>query len=82
MTSATEALEAEIRELLIMILKLPQPHAIDVVRGSVPQWDSLKHMELVFALEDRFGVQFGEDEFPQLDSPRAITAKILSHRAA
>ena len=82
MTSTTAALEGEIRELLVMILKLPEPGSTELVRSSVPQWDSLKHMEVVFALEDRYGVRFDESEFAALNSPMAIAKALRKHLAA
>ena len=30
---------------------------------DVPAWDSLAHVNFVYALEEEFGVQFDEDEF-------------------
>lgn len=29
-------------------------------------WDSLKHIEIIFAVEERFNVQFSEKEIPQM----------------
>lgn len=45
--------------------KLPNDN---ISRESVPTWDSLKHMQVVFALEDAFDCQFTEDQIPELDS--------------
>jgi acyl carrier protein len=39
---------------------------------TVPAWDSLKHMDLVIALEDALGVQFADDEVAELISYRLI----------
>jgi acyl carrier protein len=39
-----------------------------VARASESEWDSLKHMQIAFAVEDKFGVQFTEEEIPRLDS--------------
>ena len=82
MTEATQELEGAIRDLLLRFLRLPEPPAFELTRGSAPQWDSLKHMEIVFALEDRYEVQFDEAEFAALDSPAAIAAALRKHFAA
>lgn len=37
-----------------------------------PKWDSLRHMNLIFAIEDSFGVRFTDDELPNLISVAAI----------
>lgn len=36
--------------------------------GRIEQWDSLRHMNLVLALEDEFGIRFSEDKIEQLVS--------------
>jgi acyl carrier protein len=71
--------EREIAELLSRVLGVPLPARAR--RPDVAAWDSLKHMELVFALEDRYDVRFHESEFARLDSPAAIAAVIGEHRA-
>ena len=82
MTEVMQDFEGDIRDLVLRFLRLPQSTAFELSRGTVPQWDSLKHMEIVFALEDRYGVQFDESEFAALDSPAAIGAALRKHLAA
>ena len=36
------------------------------------RWDSLRHMQLIMAIEDEFGVTFADDDIPNLLSLRAI----------
>jgi acyl carrier protein len=48
----------------------------EVVRKNEPAWDSLKHVELIFMLEDEFGVEFDEDTMAKLDSTTAILAAL------
>ena len=74
-------LRKEVDELVRRILRLPEA-APASERASTTEWDSLKHMEIVFALEDRYGIQFDEPEFETLDSVEAIAAAIERHRAA
>jgi acyl carrier protein len=82
MSGETSAIERQVRELILLVLKVPADKYAALLRADVSEWDSLKHMELVFALEDRFGVEFREDEFAKLDSPSSIAAKIRARRAA
>lgn len=82
MTAAAADLEREVADLVRLVLKLPDATDASLDRRGLDAWDSLKHMELVFALEDRYGVEFAEDEFAALDSPAAIAAAIRRHRAA
>jgi acyl carrier protein len=43
---------------------------------SEPRWDSLRHMNLIFALEEAYGVRFTDDEIPLLTSVRAIESAL------
>ena len=74
------ALREEIATLVRQVLRLPE--SADVLeRGGTSEWDSLKHMEIVFALEDRYDVRFDESEFDGLDSIDSIAAAVARHRA-
>lgn len=75
--------EADIRDLVLRVLRMRErPPSDELLRSAVPAWDSLKHMEIVFALEDRYGVEFAESEFAQLASPAAIAQALRRHLAA
>ena len=41
-------------------------------RQNTPLWDSLKHIEVVFALEDELEIQFPENTLPQLENVQYI----------
>ncbi len=72
----------EITALLLQVLEIPADRYPVLERGDVSEWDSLKHMELVFCLEERFDVQFAESEFMVLTSPSAILSRIRKHLAS
>ncbi|MEE9213018.1 MAG: acyl carrier protein [Phycisphaeraceae bacterium] len=40
---------------------------------TLEQWDSMGHMNLVLALEQRFRVSFTPEEFAELNSVKTIT---------
>lgn len=44
----------------------------DSSRRSTPKWDSLKHIEVIFTLEDELDMQFSEAEMADMDSVKAI----------
>jgi acyl carrier protein len=78
--------DGELRTAIIgvvsTVLGLP---AADVARGvspeSVERWDSEKHVELVVALEDRFGCMFDAEEVPELTSLERMQEIIARHGA-
>ena len=74
--------EVAVRRLLRTILQLPAQDDSALRREDVDAWDSLKHMEIVFALEERYGVRFDESEFAALDTSAAIAAALQRHLAA
>jgi acyl carrier protein len=50
-------------------------------RENTPQWDSLKHIEVIFAIEDELGHLFSEVELAELNSVERIIEKVLNHNA-
>lgn len=60
----------EIEQGLIEICSavLEHPVTADLARSNDATWDSLRHMQIVFGIEEKFDLQFGEDEIFRLDS--------------
>ena len=81
MSSSESDFEREVGDLLRQILRLPATGEA-LTRAHQARWDSLRHLEIVFALEDRYGIQFDESEFARLDSPTSIAAALRKHLAA
>ena len=48
----------------------------DTSPDSVERWDSLKHMQLVMALEDEFDIEFPDELIPELLSYRTIADSV------
>ena len=74
-------LEATVRETLGVVLGRPIGPGDPVRRDEQPDWDSLKHIELVFALEDALGVRFGTDEIGEITDVASIVELAESHHA-
>lgn len=47
-----------------------------------PSWDSLRHVEVLLAVEGALDVRFDEDELAQLDSVEKLVRSVKRHRAA
>jgi acyl carrier protein len=77
-----ETIDSEVRNLLALVLETTIPPNEPVSRETEPKWNSLKQVELIFALEDAFSVRFAENEMPQLTSIAAIVSMIEKHRAS
>lgn len=53
----------------------------DTSRSGLAAWDSLKHVEIMFALEDEFDIVFSEEDLSGLDSVKAIIQRIAADEA-
>ena len=71
----------KVRQIMSAVLQEPIASGQDVTRGSTPGWDSLKHVELLFALEDACDIKFDRQEFAELDSLNVLVSAVDKHRA-
>jgi acyl carrier protein len=51
-------------------------------RSDLPEWDSLRHVELVFELEETFGIQVPQDEIASLFSDTGTVLRFVRRHAA
>lgn len=51
-------------------------------RQNTPQWDSLKHIDAVFTLEEELNLEFSEQEMVEMDSVAKIVELVLHRNAA
>lgn len=54
----------------------------DTSPETVERWDSLKHMQLVMALEDELGIEFPDETIPELLNFAAIERQVATLRRA
>jgi acyl carrier protein len=81
MGSADDQVRGEVVRVVALVLGRPADVGA-INRGSEPTWDSLKHVELLFALEDELQVRFDENELAALTSTDAIAESVARHRGA
>jgi acyl carrier protein len=61
--------EQALRELMASVLRVPaQSITQDTSMDNVPAWDSLKHMNLVLALEEEFKVSIPDEDAANITS--------------
>lgn len=73
---------AAVRQILQTALRTPLDGIEDPAREALFEWDSLTHLEVVFMLEEEFGVRFSAEEILELGSQSAIVATLRSKHAA
>jgi acyl carrier protein len=70
-------IESGIRTVMAKVLQIaPQDISPDVSRENLVAWDSLKHMNLMLALEDEFSIEFSDQEIAGLNSLRLLVSAL------
>jgi len=71
----------KVEDVLAEVLQLrPAEITDDLTMKDVESWDSLKHMELIVALETAFSVQLTFEEIVAMQSVREIK-RVLAERS-
>jgi acyl carrier protein len=69
--------EDKLFAILSSLLNVPREQlSCESSRKTIQQWDSLKHMHLVMALEEEFGIEFDDGEVSNLASAAALLDSI------
>ena len=69
-----------VKKIMAKVLKIDlNKISFDTSVNEVPSWDSLKHIDLIIALEKKFNIQFSDVEVPTMVNFRIITATIQSY---
>jgi acyl carrier protein len=73
----TDAVEARVKRVMGRIFKVPESDiGEETSPDTMSQWGSLRHMELVMALEEEFGVRFSENQIVELLSYPLVLATL------
>ena len=79
---AEATLEQRVRRQMAPLLGIDPDGEGDVMREDLAQWDSLRHIELIFLIEEEFGVMLEESQMAELDSLSAAVRLLEAHGAA
>jgi acyl carrier protein len=72
--------EDRIRNVMAAVFDVPAKEITDDASPhDIKGWDSVKHMNLVLALEDEFDIHFEEAEIPSLVNFRIIAATVRAY---
>ena len=71
------------QEEILQAIELVLKTSVDLKssRNTTPNWDSLTHMELIFTLEDKFSLEFSEEQLGELDTVEKILNFIQDGRS-
>ena len=60
-------MKEKIYRIISQVLKVPVDQLNDSSSpDSIEDWDSLRHMSLILALEEEFGIQFEEEQITEI----------------
>lgn len=79
---AKTEVDAKVAGLLVELFQMPAAQVTDeMAMKDVEVWDSLKHMELIVALEQAFDIELTFDEIVAMQNVREIK-RVLGDRSA
>lgn len=74
------SVDALVRETIGILLGRRIAPGEHVARGEDPDWDSLKHIEIIFAVEGACDVRFREEDLGSLlDIDSIVDAVLVGH---
>jgi acyl carrier protein len=78
----TDDIKTRVRLALAKALKAdPSTIADNAAQMDLAAWDSVRHMNVILALENDFGIEFEDAELPTLTSVPLMVAAIEKHTA-
>lgn len=75
-------MEAKIKKIMSGILEVPVDSITDATTmETVDTWDSLRHMEIIVALEEAFGIELAAEDLMEMTSLPEITRVLIAKGA-
>ena len=69
-----------IKLIIAQVLNIPIENVSDEASTkTIPNWDSLNHMNIIFAVEEQLGITFEDDEIMNLTSIKKIQESAEKH---
>lgn len=70
-----EKIEQEVISIVSKVLN-SKISATDI-RRNIAVWDSLKHISIIFSVEDAFGVEFAEEELAEIQGVSDLIERVV-----
>jgi acyl carrier protein len=72
----------KVLDIIAAVMGVPRAGlSIDASPATIGQWDSLKHITLILAAEEQFGVQFTDREIAGIEDARSLVSALESKGA-
>jgi acyl carrier protein len=73
-------METKIKNIMAFVFETPfEAINHESSPDTIEKWDSLKHMNLVVALEEEFNIEFNDDEISEMQNFSSILNIIKTH---
>ena len=82
MQQTADEIEKAVREVLSAVLEREGPAGEAITRETDPTWDSLKHVQILYGVEDALDIEFDESEMAKLDSLEKLQRSAERHLAS
>ncbi|MBF0184667.1 MAG: acyl carrier protein [Magnetococcales bacterium] len=70
-------MEAKIKQIIADVMEVPVESVQDSSSpDTIPSWDSLKHMNLILALEQQLEITFSEEQIAEMMSVELIVLTV------
>lgn len=75
--------EEQVKSVVSRILNIPADQVtLDSSPSTLPNWDSMRHIELILALEQEFGVQFPAIALTEQTTVNRLCAEVKRLKAS
>lgn len=71
-----QEIEQIVCQVLSDVLQIEIKPGETIDRDNLSEWNSLKHMELLFSIEEKFDIQFTQEELAQINSLDQIVTRL------
>ena len=74
-------MEQKIKEIMADVLEVSIDEITeDASAHSIATWDSLRHLNLILALEKAYGIRFEDAEIPAMINYKMIVATVMAYQ--
>lgn len=72
-----QEIEKQVRNIMVKVLRIKETEiSTHASRENSDKWDSLAHMNLMLAMEEKFGIEFEDVEIVEIASLSALIESI------
>jgi acyl carrier protein len=74
--SGEQEIRQRVTEIVDVVFGVEPGSVLRAADASATEWDSLRHIEIILAVEEEFGISISEEDFAELRSVDGISAHI------